>query len=115
MSILNISDLLYKYYWTLDCRVFQQESSVRSLSKLNGFGILNFINAYLSSRMITDKRCGMFIEILLRNFLPRHILTAEEIEAWLDETIGYLRKTDSDSTNHLRYAELPNKARKTSD
>lgn len=92
MSIIDRSDLKYKYTWSSkgantprsDIRT-ETGSRSNMFSASEGEGVLSFINEYAQKHGIKDKQEALRIERLLRDELEEREMTRKEVRVWLDE------------------------------
>lgn len=86
MSLLQKSDLAYKYSWTAingdDPKVTGKPDST-FLNREEGYEVLPFINRFANEHDFKNKSSGLKVECLIKEFLPGNIRSHANVKKWL--------------------------------
>ena len=99
MIVFEQKDLFYKdYQWTIYNNYSPKISGKLDTTKLNtneGFEVLYFINKLIDLWDFTKQESCIKIERILRERLPKSVMTQEDIATWVQinwKTISFTKK-----------------------
>ena len=86
MNLLNKSDLIYSYSWTVygnDDPKVSGFSDNTLFNRKEGYEVLYLINKIADENGLTQKSSGTKMEKMIHNHLPGNIRSQENVKNWI--------------------------------